>query len=158
MIILHEFHHPIQSSYIGVVISSFSAAGLIAAPIFGKATDKLQKSRIPALVGISFSIAGNILYCCVRDQYWIAVARFISGIGFSLDGAFLGTLGRSVSLKTKSKTIALMLLVRQAGMVVGPAGIILLQKINFKIGFVTVDKYSSAGLVLAVCWKRFHGH
>ena len=51
-----------------------------------------------------------------------------------------------------------MLLVRQVGMVVGPAGILFLQKINFKIGSVTVDKYSSAGLVLAVCWKRFHEH
>lgn len=52
----------------GVVISSFSFAGLFAAPLFGKWTDKLQKCRIPFMTGVLFSIAGAVIYFCVRDK------------------------------------------------------------------------------------------
>ena len=46
---------------------------------------------MPAVVGIIFGIAGNILYFCVRTKYGITLARFISGVGFSLDGSLIGT-------------------------------------------------------------------
>ena len=46
---------------------------------------------MPAVVGIIFGIAGNVLYFCVRTKYGITLARFISGVGFSLDGSLIGT-------------------------------------------------------------------
>lgn len=147
---LHEVGAP--SSYVGVVISCFSAAGLFAAPAFGKATDYLQKSRYPALIGAIFSVLGHVLYFTARNKEWIAIARFVAGIGFSLDGTFMGTIGRSVAPESKSKIFAIMLLIRQTGMVVGPAGVLLLNKVHFMMGPIIIDKYSSAGFILAICW------
>ena len=96
-------------------MSAFSFAGLVAAPLFGKWTDRLgklfnrfillkfswslhtirltlkRKGKIPAIVGVLFGIAGNVMYFCVRTKSGITLARFISGVGFSLDGSLIGT-------------------------------------------------------------------
>ena len=58
----------------------------------------LRKGKIPAVVGIIFGIAGNVLYFCVRTKYGITLARFISGVGFSLDGSLIGTVRRGFKI------------------------------------------------------------
>jgi len=77
-------------------------------------------------------------------------------LGVSLDGAFMGTIGRTVAPVTKSQAFAVLLLVRQAGMVAGPMLVFGLEKMDFYIGAVHVDKYSSPGFVLAVFWERVY--
>ena len=64
------------------------------------------------MTGVLFSIAGATIYFCAREKYGIAFARFVAGIGFSLDGALFGTLGRSIAQENRSKIFAICLLIR----------------------------------------------
>ena len=93
-------------------MASFSLAGLITAPIFGKITDRLGKGKPSAIVGIIFGIGGNVVYFCSRTKWGITAARFISGVGFALDGSMIGTLSKSINSSQKSKLVGSMLLLR----------------------------------------------
>ena len=72
-------------------MAAFSFAGLLTAPIFGKLTDYLKRGKASAIIGVLFGICGNVIYFCVRTKWGITAARFISGVGFALDGSMIGT-------------------------------------------------------------------
>ena len=72
--------------YIGLVISALSFGAMISAPIYAKVTDKLQSAKYVLRFGILFSIVGNCIYFLKKDKYYVVLARFISGVGWGLEG------------------------------------------------------------------------
>ena len=59
---------------------------MLSAPIYAKITDRVKSARNILRVGILFSIAGNCLYFMKKDKNFVVLARFISGIGWGLEG------------------------------------------------------------------------
>ena len=45
-------------------------------------------------VGVFFSVVGNLIYFLVQKQNFLVFARFLTGIGYSIDGAIFGYAGR----------------------------------------------------------------
>ena len=140
-----------------------------------------SKGKLPAVVGIIFGIAGNVLYFCVRTKYGITLARFISGVGFSLDGSLIGTVrigfkifrfslavqsdarmieiqeSRASDPKIKSKLVGILLLTRQLGICSGPLLIFFVRTFNFRIGSILVDNFSGPGFFMACVWTGIRG-
>ena len=85
--------------FIGIVIASLSFGAMLAAPIFAKVTDRLVAAKVPIQVGMIFSIVGGLLYTFIQNKYVVVVARFIAGIGWGLEGAFMGQIGRTFSMQ-----------------------------------------------------------
>ena len=99
-----------------------------------------------------FSISGSCLYFLVPQKNIIVLARFIGGVGWGLEGALMGQIGRTFNQDNKTSKFAAVLMMRQFGVLVGPIMIYALPKMAFtkEIGSWTliVSEYSAAGLLL----------
>ena len=62
---------------------------MLSAPIYAKITDRLKSAKNILRVGILFSIAGNCLYFMKKEKNFVVLARFISGIGWGLEGILI---------------------------------------------------------------------
>ena len=101
---LKKVHHYLNSLgaetyYIGLVISSLSFGAMISAPIFAKITDHMKEAIYTIRFGMLFSISGGILYVLVPQKNIIVLARFIGGVGWGLEGALMGQIGRTFNNK-----------------------------------------------------------
>lgn len=156
---VHHYMNEIQAEpyYMGLVISALSFGALISAPIYAKITDKIQSAKYILRVGILFSIVGNCIYFLKKDKYFLVIARFISGVGWGLEGALMGQIGRTYKTSSKTGAFALVLMMRQLGVVTGPLCIFLLPHLTFSKRItqnfeLEVTKYSAVGLFLASAW------
>jgi len=162
-IVLPTVHHYLRSieaetSYIGLVISALSLGAMLSAPIYAKITDRVKSARNILRVGILFSIAGNCLYFMKKDKNFVVLARFISGIGWGLEGALMGQIGRIYNTANKTRSFAVVLMMRQLGVVTGPLCILFMEKLAFKWKItenytLEVTKFSAVGLFLACAWS-----
>jgi len=145
-----------ETFYIGFVIGSLSLGAMISAPIYAAITDHFKKAIYIIRVGMIFSIGGSCLYFLLPQKNIIVLARFIGGVGWGLEGALMGQIGRTFSQDNKTSKFAAVLMMRQFGVLVGPIMIYALPKMAFtaEIGSWTliVSEYSAAGLLLAVAW------
>lgn len=90
-IVLPTVHHYMksidaESYYIGIVISSLSFGAMLSAPIYAKIADRIHSAKTILRIGVLFSIVGNCIYFLQKQKNSIVVARFISGIGWGLEG------------------------------------------------------------------------
>lgn len=144
-----------EPGFIGIVMSAYSIAGLIFAPILGKVTDYVGAAKLTVIFGTLCSIGGSLIYCAVRNKYGIAAARFISGIGMALDGSIIGTLSRTTDPANKSRLVGIMLLCRQVGVMGGPFLVYLVRGFNFTLGPIVIDEFNAAGIFGTFQWSIF---
>ena len=148
-----------ETFYIGFVIGSLSLGAMISAPIYAAITDHFKKAIYIIRVGMIFSIGGSCLYFLVPQKNIIVLARFIGGVGWGLEGALMGQIGRTFNQDNKTSKFAAVLMMRQFGVLVGPIMIYALPKMAFtaEIGSWTliVSEYSAAGLLLG---KHFYNN
>jgi len=144
-----------EPGFIGIVMSAYSIAGLIFAPILGKVTDHVGAAKSTVIFGNLCSIGGSLIYCAVRNKYGIAAARFISGIGMALDGSIIGTLSRTTDPSNKSRLVGIMLLCRQVGVMGGPFLVYLVRGFNFTLGPIVIDEFNAAGIFGTFQWSIF---
>ena len=141
-----------ETFYIGFVIGSLSLGAMISAPIYAAITDHFKKAIYIIRVGMIFSIGGSCLYFLVPQKNIIVLARFIGGVGWGLEGALMGQIGRTFNQENKTSKFAAVLMMRQFGVLVGPIMIYALPHLAFtkKIGSweLIVSEYSAAGLLL----------
>lgn len=162
-IVLPTVHHYMksidaESYYIGIVISSLSFGAMLSAPIYAKIADRIHSAKTILRIGVLFSIVGNCIYFLQKQKNSIVVARFISGIGWGLEGALMGQIGRTYKTSNKTKSFAMVLMMRQLGVVTGPLCIFFLHKMAFTQQItdtftLEVTKYSAVGLFLAIAWS-----
>lgn len=161
-IVLPTVHHYLksieaESRYIGMVISALSFGAMISAPIYAKLTDKARSAKMILRVGMLFSIAGNCVYFLKKEKNFVVLARFISGVGWGLEGALMGQIGRTYLTENRTASFAIVLMMRQLGVVTGPFCILFMDKLTFTAKVtetftITVTKYSAVGLFLASAW------
>lgn len=155
---IHDYLNSIgaETNYMGLVISALSFGAMISAPIYGKLTDRLQKAVYTLRFGMLFSICGSLMYFLFPTKNMIVLPRFIGGIGWGLEGALMGQIGRTFNQESKTAKFASVLMMRQFGVVLGPSCILFLHKFAFTatIGDWTIEvtKYSASGVLLTVAW------
>lgn len=147
-----------ETYYLGIVISALSFGAMLSAPVYARITDKIQSAKNILRIGILFSIVGNCMYCLIQQKNAIVGARFISGVGWGLEGALMGQIGRTYKTANKTQSFAIVLMMRQLGVVSGPFCILFLRKMEFTWNItdnftINITKYSVVGLFLACMWS-----
>jgi len=144
------------ANYIGLVIASLSLGAMLSAPIYAKITDHYKRASYILKVGMLFSIGGSCMYFLFPYKNMIILARFVGGIGWGLEGALMGQIGRTFNQESKTAKFASVLMMRQFGVVLGPLCILFLDKLAFTLTIgawtVEVTQYSSSGVLLASAW------
>ena len=145
-----------EANYIGLVISALSLGAMLSAPIYARITDHFQKAAYIMKVGILFSVTGSCMYFLFPQKNMIVLARFVGGIGWGLEGALMGQIGRTYSQDSKTAKFAAVLMMRQFGVVLGPLCVLFLNKLTFSLTLgewsVEVTQYSASGVLLG----KFH--
>lgn len=141
-----------EQAFLGIVMSAFSFSGLVAAPIYGRITDKTRSIKICVIVSNLFEIIGNCLYMVSWNKYIVLTARLVAGVGSGVASSIFGTISRTTSEEERTGIFSLFMSLRQVGLIVGPAFNLFLHSLDFKIGRVTVNEYTSPGLLMAAIW------
>lgn len=141
-----------DNTFLGVVLASFSFAGLITAPIYGYITDKMGTAKASIIVGNILEVVGNFMYFVGRNKYFVLGGRIIAGLGSGAMSSIMGTLSRATSEKQRTSSFAILLMLRQFGLIIAPGFNAFLYKLNFKLGPFDVNAESSPGLFMVLLW------
>ncbi|CDS04001.1 hypothetical protein LRAMOSA06956 [Lichtheimia ramosa] len=64
----------------GILVALYAVGLLAGSPIFGWLGDKIKQRRIPMLLGISASIAANLMFMFAFAYWMLLLARFLQGV------------------------------------------------------------------------------
>jgi ceroid-lipofuscinosis MFS transporter 7 len=92
------------------------------------------------------------MYFCGINAYFIILARLVAGVGLGVIGCCFGEIAQTTTVKERSSILSRIMVGRQIGLVIGPVFNFLLYKLDFSIGPLVVDKFSSPGLLMCVSW------
>ena len=137
--------------YFGLVLSAFSAASMVAAPLYGHFADKGGIKRL-LYVATLFMVAGNFFYMIANDAYVVLEARFLCGWGAGVASATFAYLARVTTVAERTKVIGTIMAARQLGILIGPAFNFGLTHCNFKIGPFEINNLTSPGFVMMIFW------
>lgn len=141
-----------EQAFLGIVMSAFSFTGLIAAPIYGRITDKTGSVKLSLIIANLFEIVGNGLYMISSNKYIVLTARLVAGVGSGVASSIFGTISRTTNEEERTGIFSLFMSLRQVGLIVGPAFNLFLHSLDFNIGRVTVNEYTSPGLLMVAIW------
>ncbi|CAD5227901.1 unnamed protein product [Bursaphelenchus xylophilus] len=116
----------INASFFGITVFCYSFGQIVAAPVFGKWSNKVKQVKQPLSAGLIFMFVGNLLYILMEvlpgpKRFILLVCRLILGFG-SGNLALLRTYAATASLpQDKSKSIAYVTCGQALGMSLGPA-------------------------------------
>ncbi|XP_038672023.1 major facilitator superfamily domain-containing protein 8-like isoform X1 [Scyliorhinus canicula] len=138
--------------FLGLGLSAFSFSGLIASPIFGHVSDRLQRTKAIILFANLFEIAGNFMYFMGYSKWLLLGSRLVAGIGTGAGACIFGYLTRSTTTEERATVFAVVMAARQAGLLIGPGFNLFLRLCNFNLGPFKVNKYTSPGLFMCLMW------
>jgi len=112
--------------YTGIVLSCYAMGGLVSAPIMGYLSDKMGSGKNLLIIGCFLSVIGNLLYFSAPMKEFVALGRFIAGIG--IDPIVLAEIGRvdHLSQDQKSTHISIVYTMRQVGVLLGPLCVLII--------------------------------
>jgi ceroid-lipofuscinosis MFS transporter 7 len=137
--------------YFGLVLASFSAASMVAAPLYGHFADKGGVKRL-LYVATIFMVVGNFFYMIANDAYVVLEARFLCGWGAGVASATFAYLARVTTVAERTKVIGSIMAARQLGILIGPAFNFGLTHCNFKLGPFEITNLTSPGFVMMIFW------
>ncbi|KAF7635502.1 hypothetical protein Mgra_00005041 [Meloidogyne graminicola] len=123
--------------FFGTVIAMYSLSQIIASPILGFWSNRIEKLKPPLIICNILMFAGNFIYCFVElfpmemTRYVLLISRFIAGIGWAQVG-LLKSFASSASInKDRSRATAFITGGMALGSVLGPAFQILFTWISY---------------------------
>lgn len=136
--------------YTGIVLSCYAMGGLVSAPVMGYLSDKMGSGRNLLIIGCFLSVIGNLLYFSAPKKEFVALGRFIAGIG--IDPIVLAEIGRvdHLSQDQKSTHISIVYTMRQVGVLLGPLCVLIIGKTlvtEFDFMGVTISHHNCGGLI-----------
>lgn len=141
-------------AFMGLVISSFSATGVIAGLVMGHISDLVNKTKIFFLISFLFAILGHLIYFVGINKYLILAGRSISGVCMGAGTVALAYIAKTTDDSQRTSVISIIMASRQFGLMLGPAFNLFLRKLNFVLfDLFVVDKKSSPGLFMALLWS-----
>eukprot|EP01102_Stenamoeba_stenopodia_P009726 TRINITY_DN287_c0_g5_i2.p1 TRINITY_DN287_c0_g5~~TRINITY_DN287_c0_g5_i2.p1 ORF type:complete len:557 (-),score=81.72 TRINITY_DN287_c0_g5_i2:312-1982(-) len=162
-------------SFLGYVVAIYSFGQAVSSPLFGWWSNRAP-SKFVVIVTLFIACVGNTLYAIARDVFpignvynpiwhWVVfVARFLVGVSAGNVAVCRAYCSHASDINNRSKIMAWMSAAQGIGFGLGPAWGAALSHINFNIGILHIDAYTSVGLLsaffalvnaLALIWIRF---
>ena len=105
---------------VGVLISAFSLAQLVCAPVWGRFSDRFGR-RPAILIGLGITALAYGMFA-VADSIWLLlVARIVQGLGGGTIGVAQAFVADESSDEDRTKSLGWLSAVSSMGAVVGPA-------------------------------------
>lgn len=134
---LHILDKSATVNFYGTIIAMYSLSQIIASPILGFWSTRIEKLKPPLMICNFLMFLGNFLYCLVElfptdmIRYVLLVSRFVAGIGWAQVG-LLKSFASSASInKDRSRATAFITGGIALGSVMGPAFQILFTWISY---------------------------
>lgn len=97
-----------------------------------------------------------MLYFLGINKHIILASRALSGLGNGSLSIAYAFVAKTTNMKQRTSIISLIMAMRQLGLMIGPAFNIFLRIINTTVNiggfYLTIDRKTSPGLLLAVLW------
>ena len=104
---------------VGVLVSSFSAAQLLSAPLWGRVSDRYGR-KPTLLIGLGASVVAYVVFA-FADTFWLLlVSRIVQGGGGGTVGVIQAYVADAVAPAKRSKALGWLSAATNAGVVLGP--------------------------------------
>lgn len=104
---------------LGVLISSFSAAQLLSAPLWGRVSDRYGR-KPTLLIGLGAAAVAYLVFA-VADSYWLLLlSRVVLGAGGGTVGVIQAYVADAVEPKRRARALGWLSASTNAGVVLGP--------------------------------------
>jgi len=141
--------------YIGIIVAAYALGGFISGPIFGQVSDRFGIGKLVICFGCCLSVVGNLIYFFATTKHHLSIARFFCGLSSGVEPVILGEIGKNEKVKPEKRAslFSMLFTIRQAGILLGPAVVIVLADVSIPIGssFV-IDKSNIGGIFSAICF------
>src|SRR5881398_1399909 len=104
---------------VGALISSFSVAQLISAPVWGRFSDKYGR-RPALLVGLGASAISFVIFAYANSLWMLFAARLVQGAGGGTVGVIQAYVADAVEPKDRAKGLGWLSAATNAGVALGP--------------------------------------
>lgn len=143
----------VSETFYGWIVAVYSLGQFLGSPIFGYWSNHAPV-RLTIVVSLAISAIGNTLYGFVGDipahGWMMLISRFLVGFGAGNVAVCRAYASEASNLSNRAKTMAMMSMAQGMGFVVGPILGWVLAYVNFHIGHVVVNQYTSPGFVSAI--------
>lgn len=127
-------HYGAHDWEVGMLLSIPAACATVAAPIWGKTSDKSGRKPI-ILLAQAFTLAGYIILAIAHSLFWIFISRIISGIGAGSLGAAESYIADVTDEKQRERAYAYYGAVFGSAFIVGPVAAGFLQHYGLQFPF-----------------------
>ena len=105
---------------IGRLIASFSVAQLVAAPIWGRVSDRYGR-RPALLIGLSASAAAYVVFGLAHSVWLLFLSRLVQGAGGGTTGVAQAYVADTVESADRARALGWLSAATSAGVMLGPA-------------------------------------
>ena len=119
---------------VGMLLSIPAFCATVAAPIWGKASDRTGRKFI-ILVAQGFTLAGYTVLALAHSLFWVYLSRFISGIGAGSLGAAESYIADVTDKKQRDRAYAIYGAVFGSAFIIGPLGAAYLARYGLQFPF-----------------------
>jgi multidrug resistance protein len=105
---------------VGVLVSSFSVAQLVSAPMWGRVSDRY--GRRPALIcGLAFSAVAYLVFSYATTIWLLLLSRLVQGAGGGTTGVIQAYVADSSEPENRARSLGWISAATNAGVAIGPA-------------------------------------
>src|SRR5881394_2217354 len=104
---------------VGALVSSFSVAQLLSAPIWGRFSDRYGR-RPALLVGLGAAAIAYVIFAYANSLWLLFLARLVQGAGGGTVGVIQAYVADAVEPKDRAKGLGWMSAATNAGVAIGP--------------------------------------
>lgn len=147
-----KFQNEAASAYYGLTLGAFNLTLFIFAPLYGYLAFKGYRTKLLLVISNQLEVIGNIIYFAASAPWMVLMGRFIAGLGAGSEVPLYADVVRVIQPSERTSYIIILLLIRQIGLILGPAATLILQPLKFYVGSIPVNIYNSPGFLMAILW------
>lgn len=135
---------------VGVLVSSFSLAQLVSAPLWGRVSDRY--GRRPALLaGLLFAAAAYVIFAFANSLWLLLVSRLVQGAGGGTTGVIQAYVADATEPRDRAKSLGWISAATNLGVAIGPV----LGSLTFTLGREAPGLFAAALCVLNIgfAWR-----
>jgi MFS family permease len=142
-------HYGAQDWVVGMLLSVPAACATVAAPAWGKTSDKSGRKPI-ILIAQGFTLAGYVMLALAGSLFWIFISRIISGIGAGSLGAAESYIADVTEERERERAYAFYGAVFGSAFIIGPVAAGFLQRYGIQFPFYIAALLEVANILLTL--------